>query len=141
MHLAGERDRRERGGGEPRLPPLDAVEREREQHRDRAEQVPGRLRDAVGREREREPADERGAERQAERAQPERREAAGADVGQQDEEVPARDRPEQRLQRPVDGRERPAGEVDARLDLRLEAVRVEPRRAPRASWWPGSQRL
>ena len=131
VHLAGERDRGQRGGGEPRLPALDAVEREREQHRDRAEQVTGRLGDAVRREGEGEPADERGAERQAERTQPERGEAAGADVGQQDEEVPARHRPEERLQRPVDGRERPAGEVHARLDLRLEAVRIEPRlRAP-----------
>ena len=128
MHLARERDRRERRGGEPRETPLDAVEREREQHRDRTEQVPGRLRDAIGREGESEPADERGAEREPERAQPERGEAAGADVRQQDEQVPAGDGAEQRLQRAEDGRERPAGEVHTRLDLRLEAVRVEPRR-------------
>ena len=128
MHLAGERDRRERGGGKPRLAPLDAVEREREQHRDRAEQMPRRLGDAVGRQREGEPADQRGAERQPERPQPERREAAGADVGQQDEEVPAGDGSEDGLQRPVHGRERPAGEVHPRLDLRLEAVGIEPRR-------------
>ena len=126
MHLAGERDRGERGGREPRLPALDAVEREREQHRDRPEQVTRRLRDAVRRQREREPADERRAEPEAERAQPERGEPAGADVRQEHEDVPARDRPEERLQRPVDSRERPAGEVHARLDLRLEAVRIEP---------------
>ena len=36
VHLPGERDRGERGGCEPRRPPLDRVEREREQHRDRA---------------------------------------------------------------------------------------------------------
>ena len=94
VHLAGERDRGERGRGEPRLPALDAVEGEREQHRDRPEQVARRLSDAVGREREREPADEGGAERQAERPQPQRREAARADVRQQDEDVPACHRPE-----------------------------------------------
>ena len=142
VHLARERDRGERGRREPRPPPLDAVEREREQHRDRPEQVAGRLRDAVGREREREPADER----RAEAADPSARsqsaaKPAGADVGQQHEDVPAGDRPEERLQRPEDGREGPAGEVHARLHLRLEAVRVEPRRcAARASWCPGSQR-
>ena len=126
MHLAGERDRGERGGREPRLPALDAVEREREQHRDRPEQVTRRLRDAVRREREREPADERRAKPEAECAQPQRGEATGADVCQQHEDVPARHRPEQRPQRPVDHRERPAGEVHARLDLRLEAVGIEP---------------
>ena len=125
VHLTRERDRRERGGREPRQPPLDAVERERQQHRDRAEQVPRRLRDAVRREREREPADERGRERESERAQPERREAAGADVGQEHEDVPAGDRPEQRLERAEDRRERPAGEVGPRLELGLEAVGVD----------------
>ena len=132
VHLAGEGDRRERGRGEPGLPPLDAVERERKQHRDRPEQVPGRLRDPIGGEREREPADERRPEAEAERAQPERGEAAGADVGQQHEDVPAGDGPEERLQRAVGGGEGPAGEVHARLHLGLEAVRVEPRcRSPR----------
>ncbi len=128
MHLARERDRRERRHRKPAQAPLDPVEREREQHRDRAEQVPGRLGDAIGSECEREPADERRGEREPERAQPERGQPSGADVGQEDEEVPADDGAEQRLERPEDGRERPAGEVHTRLDLRLEAVRVEPRR-------------
>ena len=132
VDLAGKRDRRERGGREPRLPALDAVEREREQHRDRAEQVTRRLRDAVRRQRECETADERRAEPEAERAQPERGEPAGADVRQEHEEVPAGDRPEERLQRSVDNRERPPGEVHSGLDLRLEAVRIEP--------WLGSAR-
>jgi hypothetical protein len=92
--------------------------------------VAGRLRDPVGREREGEPAHDGGADRQPEGAQPERRESARTDVGQQEEGVPARDRPEQRLQRPEHEAERPAGEVDARLELRLEAVGIEPRRLP-----------
>ena len=128
MHLARERDRGERGGGKPAKTPLDPVEREREQHRDRTEQVPRRLGDAIGRECESEPTDERRGEREPERAQPERGQSTGADVGQQDEEVPAGDGAEQRLERAEDGRERPAGEVHTRLDLRLEAVRVEPGR-------------
>ena len=128
MDLAGERDRGECGDGEPGPPPLDREERERQQNRDRPEQVPGRLGDAVGREREREPADERRPGREAERPQPERREAARPDVGQEHEEVPARHGAEDRLEGPEHDRERPAGEVDARLELGLEAVRVEPRR-------------
>jgi hypothetical protein len=90
--------------------------------------VPGRLGDAVGREREGEPADERRAERQPERAQPQRGEAAGAHEREEDECVPAGDGAEKRLQRPVDEREGPRGEVRPRLQLGLEAVRIDPGR-------------
>lgn len=86
-----------------------------------------RLYGPVGGEREREPADERGAGAQAERPKPEEGEAAGAEVPEQHEQVPRDHGPEQRLQGAEDGGERPAGEVDARVRLRLEAVRVEPR--------------
>ena len=90
--------------------------------------MPGRLRDAIRRERERQSADERRRVREPERAQPECRETAGADVGQEHEDVPAGDGSEQRLEWAEHGRERPAREVDPRLELRLEAVGVEPRR-------------
>ena len=128
VHLTRERDRRECGGREPRQATLDPVQRERQQHRDGSEEVPRRLRDAVRRECEREPADERSREREAERTQPERGEAACSDVGQEHEDVPAGDRPEQRLERAEDRRERPAGEVGPPLELGLEAVGVDPRR-------------
>ncbi len=52
------------------------------------------------------------------------------DEAEEHEQVPGRDRPECPLQRPVDEPERPAGEIPARLDLRLEAVRITPRRPP-----------
>ena len=129
MHLPGQRHGGDRRDREPAAPGLERPQRKREQHRDRPEQMSaGSLDRAVRSEREREPADERRAEIETERPQPERREATGADIREQDEDVPAGHRPEERLQRPVDGRERPAGEVHPRLDLRLEAVRVEPGR-------------
>ena len=90
--------------------------------------MPGRLGDAIRRERESEPADERRGEREPERSQPERGEPSRTDVGQEDEEIPADDGAEQGLERAEDGGERPAGEIDTWLDLGLEAVRVEPRR-------------
>lgn len=86
-----------------------------------------RLHGPVRGEREREPADERGPGAQAERPKPEEGEAACAEVPEQHEQVPRDDGPEQRLQGAEDGGERPTGEVDARVRLRLEAVGVEPR--------------
>ena len=50
---------------EQRLPLLDREQRERQEERDRPEQMPGALRDAVRRERERESADECCAARQS----------------------------------------------------------------------------
>ena len=81
---------------------------------------------AIRREREHQAAGERRPDAEPDRAEPEKRQAPGAEVAQQHEEVPGGDRPEQPLQRPEDDGERPARKVDARLDLGLEAVRVEP---------------
>lgn len=90
--------------------------------------MPGpRLRDAIGREREGEAADGRRADAEAQRAQPEKREPAGAQVPEQEEGVPRADGPEEGVQRPERESERPAGEVQARLGLRPEAVGVAPR--------------
>ena len=84
----------------------------------------------VGREAEGEAPGERALAAQPQLSQPERREPARADEAEEHEQVPGRDRPERPLQRPVDEPERPAGEIPARLDLRLEAVRITPRRPP-----------
>ena len=75
------------------------------------------------------PADDRRTERDAERAQPERRHPARDHVQRQSEQVPREHWAEQPLERPEDERERPAGRVDALWRLRLELVRVKPRRA------------
>ena len=79
---------------------------------------------AVRREREGEPADERGPGSEPQRAQPQERKTARSDVAEQQERVPGADRPEQRLQRPERQAEGPTGEVEARLDLRLEAIGI-----------------
>ena len=84
---------------------------------------------AIGRECEHEAAGERRADADPDRAEPEKRQATSTEVAQQHEEVPGRDRAKQLLQWPEDDGERPAREVDARLDLGLEAVRIEPRRS------------
>jgi len=135
MNLPGERDRRERRArnckpgvaAAPRA--LERVEGEREQRRDRREQVAHRaLRHEVGREGEREPARQRSRHAQAELPQPEEGRGAGAEKAEEDEGVPARYRSEERVERPEDKRERPPGEVRTRVDLGLEAVRVEPGR-------------
>ena len=55
-----------------------------------------------------------------------KREGARADERQEHERVPGEHGPEQGEKRPEDDPERPAGEVGPRLDLGLEAVRVEP---------------
>ncbi len=82
---------------------------------------------AVGGKGKDEPPGERSAHPEAERAQPEEGRAAGAQVAEEDEQVPGGDGAEQSFERPEDDRERPAREVRARLGLGLEAVGVEPR--------------
>ena len=88
------------------------------------------LRLEVGREAEGEAPGERTLAAQPQLSQPERCESTRAQKAEEHEQVPGRDRPERPLQRPVDEPERPAGEIPARLDLRLEAVRITPRRPP-----------
>ena len=129
MRLARERQRgKHERGGEP-VVPLDEQEAEGEQERDRAEQVARALRDSVRSERERQPADERGAARQAQLAEPPRRQSAGRYEGEQEEDVVGDDGPEERVQRRVERREEPALEIDRAVGFRLEGVRIEPRGA------------
>ena len=133
VHLPGQRHGGDRGDREPAAPSLERPEREREQHRDRPEQVSaGGLDRTVRSEREREPADERSAEREPQRTQPGGGRRTRTEVGQERERVPRADGPEERVQRPEDDRERPAGVVRPLRRLGLEAVGVEPRRMPAA---------
>ena len=128
MDLAGQRDRRQRRGSDHVQPALPGPEREGQEHRDPAEQVAGAgLHRAVGRERERQPTDERSADPEAERAQPQKGKGARPEVSEQEKRVPAADGAEAGVKRPEDRAERPACEVDARLCLRPEAVGVAPR--------------
>src|SRR5215207_1390500 len=90
----------------------------------------GGLDRAVGREGECEAPYERRTEREPQRAEPGGGRSACAGVRQQRERVPCHDGPEERVEGPKDDRERPAGEVRAFWRLGLEAVRIEPRRAP-----------
>jgi len=135
VNLARERDRRERRarkckpGVGSAMRALERIEREREQHRHRREQMAHRaLGYDVGREREREPARERPRHAEAQFAQPEEGRGAGAEEAEEDEGVPPGHCSEQRVERPEDEPERPPGEVRPRVDLGLEAVRVEPGR-------------
>ena len=138
VHLPGQRHGGDRGDREPAAPSLERPEREREQHRDRPEQVSaGGLDRTVRGEREREPADERSAERESQRTQPGGGRRTRTEVGQERERVPRADGPEERVQRPEDDRERPAGVVRPLRRLGLEAVGVEPRRMPAAELMPG----
>ena len=128
----GEGDRRDsrRGKRQPAAAPapraLVRPQCKRQQHGDHPAQVARALRHAVGRELERQPPGERGAARQAELPQPEVREPAGGEVGQEQQHVPPGDRAEGRPERPVGQPERPAAEVHARAALGPERVRVEP---------------
>ena len=129
MRLARERQRGEHErGGEPAVP-LDEQEAEGEQERDRAQQMAGALRDSVRSERERQPADERGAARQAQLAEPPRRQRSRRYEGEQEEDVVGDDGAEERVQGPVERREEPALEIDRAVGFRLEGVRIEPRGA------------
>ena len=96
---------------------------------------------AVGRERERQPTDERGADPEAERAQPQKGEGARPEVPEQEKRVPAADGAETGVERPEDHAERPACEVDAWLCLRPEAVRVAPRNVALAQLMSGEPEL
>src|SRR5207247_2809845 len=129
VHLAGEGDRRRRRDGEREPPPLERPEGEREQDRDRPEEMAGALGHAVRRDCEGEPARERRSARKAELPQPEAGEPAGGEVGEQDEGIPGADVSQSGVERPKGHAERPPGEVDRRTRLRLKAVRVAPRRA------------
>jgi hypothetical protein len=137
VYLPRQRNRRQCGGGDPEpsrraaQPPFPREQREREQHRDPGEQVPGAgLPGKVGSEAEGEPARERGAAPHSQLAQPQGAEAAGTEEGEENEHVPRGDRAERALQRPVRKAERPAGEAHAGLDERLKAVRIAPRLPP-----------
>ena len=129
MHLPRERDRRDRDRREREPPALDRVERKREQDRDRPKEVPGALGDAVGRDREREPAGERRSARKPELPQPQAGEPASGEVREQHEDVPPADMSQSGVERPEHDPEGPAREVDRRARLRPEAVRVAPGRA------------
>ena len=63
VDLAAERDRRERDRGPDEPAPLEREQHGRQQERDQAEQMAGRLAEPVRRQREDEAADERGAAR------------------------------------------------------------------------------
>src|SRR5204863_9817241 len=115
---------------------LERPQSEREQNRYGPDEVSGRLLDAVRRDREHEPADERSPARHAEGAEPRAGEAARTYVRQQQEEIPRADRAEERDERPVRQPEGPAGEVHERPHLGLEAVGIAPRRAPAAELVP-----
>jgi hypothetical protein len=132
VDLAGERDRRQRCDRE-RQPPaaraqtaLEGEERQRQEHRDRSEQVAGRLRYSVGREREGEPSGERGDTRQPELSEPGAREAAGAHEGEQHEDVPGEHEPERPPQGPEHGAEGPARRIERPVGLRTERERIPP---------------
>ena len=129
-----ERNRRDRRS-RPQQPPaaaaaraLERPQRQRQEHRDHSSQVAGALGHAVRRKLEDEPAYQCRAARQPELAEPEERESACREIGQQQQHVPGDDRPERGLERPERRSERPAAEVHARAALRPERVRVEPRR-------------
>ena len=135
VHLSRERDRRDRGGRErepgrvPPPPPFQRPEGEREQHRNRTEQVAVALQRPVGGDLERERPDEGGSARQAELPQPAQRGEAREDEREQHEHVPAQHDPEQVVERPEHDPVRPDGRVDGGGRLGLELVRVAPRRA------------
>ena len=133
MHLARERNRRERCPGEReppgRAPPcaFDRPQRERQQDGNRPEQVADALGDAVRRDRERKAADECRRAREPELAQPRAREQPGERVAHDLHCVPREDEAEQRAERPEQEAERPAGEIGLRAGFRAKRERIEPR--------------
>ncbi|MGH3092303.1 MAG: hypothetical protein ACRDOG_08250 [Gaiellaceae bacterium] len=148
MHLSRERngEERERGEGTPgvggpsALRPagaLDRQQREREEDGDPADQVDAALREPVGGDREREPADEGARGHDAERTEPPVREQPGGHDRPQQEHVPGDHGPEERLERPEGQSEGPGPEYRLRLDERLEAVRVDPGRLSPLELVPG----
>ena len=128
MELARERQRAEHERRDDEPPALEREQQRREQERDEAEQVPGRLADAVRHEAEDRAADERRRAREPERAQPPAREPAGEQEREEDDQVVRPHVAEGGGKRPVRRPEQPALEVRRRLGLRPERVRVGERR-------------
>ena len=126
MELAGERDRHERGQCPAEPPALERQEHRGQQERDEPEQMPRALPDAIRREREHEPAGERGAARQAECPQPPAREPAGGHHREEHEQVVGPRAAEEPFERPVRKTEQPALHVRRRLGLGPERVRIGP---------------
>src|ERR671928_29487 len=85
---------------------------------------------AVRRGRERDPPHERAPARPSDHTHPRAGEAPCRNIEEDGQDIPTDDRAEQPHERPEGQPERPAAEVHLRLDLRPEAVRVEPRRSP-----------
>ncbi len=81
---------------------------------------------SVRREREYEPADERGSARQPELPQPRARDRSRGDVEEQHERVPRDDGAEQRVKRPERNPERPSLQVQDGLRFWPERIRVTP---------------
>ena len=134
VHLAGEGDRDEGQAGKPPPAlvvgsprPLEGPQRERQQERDRAEQVAAALREAVWSDLEGEPACGCCERRERQFAKPEHCEHPGAEQAQQREEVPGDDRAEEGDERPEGQPERPPRRVVLRARLGAERVRVVPR--------------
>ncbi len=134
VELPGQRHRDECGRAE-REPArvavaaaLEAEQGERQQEGHHPEQVPRRLHDAVRGEGEGQATEQRGAALQAERAQPPAGRPAGDDVRDQHHGVPRHDGAEQPVDRPVRQPVEPALQVEHGVALRLERVRVAPRR-------------
>ncbi len=128
MELARERNGDEACRREREASPLERQERRRQQEGDEAEEVPGRLADAIRHEAEDEAADERRGARQAEGAQPPASERARRDERQQDEEVVRPHVAERGARGPVRPAEQPPLDVRRRLRLGAKRVRVGERR-------------
>jgi hypothetical protein len=135
MHLSGKRDRRERGarGEEPPVASaagaLEGPQGDRDQDRDRPEQVADALPDPVRGDRERQPSRERGSTREIELAEPGARRQPGEDVEQDLQDVPARDEAKRGSKWPEEDPVGPAREVRLRLRLGPECVGITPRSA------------
>jgi len=95
VDLPGERDRGEGDRSPAEPPPLERQQYRWQEERDQAKEVAGRLADAVGGEREDEPAGKRRGSREAECSQPPARDCAGGNHGEQDDQVVGPDVPEQ----------------------------------------------
>jgi hypothetical protein len=87
------------------------------------------LGEAIGRDREDKPSQRRGEQREPELAQPSECCKTGENDGHEQKKVPGDNRAEQPIERPEGKAERPAGEHELRIDERLEAIWIAPRRA------------
>ena len=137
MDLAGQwdRDERDRGPAEPSA--LEREQRRRQKEGDQAEEMPGGLTDAVGSDREHEPAGQRRGPGEPERAQPPAGDSARGDDGQQHDQVVGPDVAEEVAERPERDPEEPPLEVRRRLRLGPERVRVGPRGGAALDLVPG----